>query len=159
MPNAVKAPTRCAWEDRFRQPSVDELKAHYNKQLGSLFEAARTKLLSFDGVTEEVLWQGLPWRWCLRYHREGDPTDAWTYLVPDPLGPVVAVPLTTEMIDSMPMKRLKKHVRDGVMFGKRVGQVVWASWQATNRTQMDEVLDVAKRKHKYLVELKPSAAG
>ena len=157
MSNAAKAPVRSAWEDRFRRPEADELNAHYNKQLGSLFEAARTKLLSFDSVTEEVRWQGLPWRWCLRYSTEGDTTDAWTYLVPDPLGPIVSVPLTVEMIDAMPMKRLKKHVRDGVVFGKRVGQVVWASWQTTNRTQLDEVLDVAKRKHKYVAELKPSA--
>jgi hypothetical protein len=159
MSNAVKAPVRNAWEDRFKQPSADDLSAHYNKQLGALFEAARERLSGFDGVTEHVRWQGLPWRWCLRYETEGDPTDAWTYLVPDPAGPILSVPLTCDMIDAMPMKRLKKHVRDGMTFGKRVGDVVWATWQTTNKPQLDEVLDISKRKHKYLVEVKPQATS
>ncbi len=159
MSSAAKAPVRTAWEDRFKQPAADDLSAHYNKQLGALFESARTKLVSYEGVEEEVVWQGLPWRWCLRYRTESDPTDAWTYLVPDPLGPVMSVPLTTEMIESMPMKRLKKHIRDGVTFGKRVGNTVWATWQMTNKPQLDEVVDVAKRKHKFLVEVKPGAVA
>lgn len=152
MSPAGKAPVRTPWEDRFRQPSLDDLTAHYNKQLSGLFDAARAKLLDFEGVDDSIRWQGLPWRWCLRFEAPGDPTDAWVYLVPDPLGPIVSVPLTMDMIESMPMKRLKKHVRDGVFLSKRVGEVIWATWQPTNRTQLDEVLDVAKRKHKYLAE-------
>jgi hypothetical protein len=155
MPSS-KAPTRLAWEDRFTRPSLDELKGHYNKQLAGMFEAARSRLREFEGVEEQLTWMGLPWRWTLRYAIEGDPTDAWVYLVPDPLGVEVTIPLTMQMIDSMPTKRLKKHVRDGITFGKRVGEVTWASWQPATKGPLDEVLDVAKRKHKYLAELRAS---
>lgn len=152
-----KAPTRLAWEDRFRQPTLDELKGHYNKQLGSLFDAARARLLEFDGVEEEIIWMGLPWRWTLRYRVEGDPTEAWVYLVPEPLGVEVTIPVTVAMVESMPTKRLKKHVRDGITFGKRVGELVWATWQPPTKGPLDEVLDVAKRKHKYVIERRATA--
>ena len=157
MPS-TKPPARLAWEDRFSRPTLTELKGHYNKQLAGLYESARAKLLEFDGAEEELVWMGLPWRWTLRYRLEGAPPEAWAYVVPDPLGVEVTIPLTTEMIDAMPTKRLKKHVRDGITFGKRVGEVTWASWQPATKGPLDEVLDVAKRKYKFLAEVRAESA-
>lgn len=150
MGSALKVAERTAWEDRFSEPSLEALTAHYGKQFSSLFDVARERLLDFESAGERVSWQGLPWRWCLVYGVEGDNTPAFAYLVPDPEGVVLCVPLNQPIIESMPMKRLKKHIRDGVYLAKHVETTVWATWQVTARTQLDEVLDVAKRKHKFI---------
>lgn len=149
----MKLPERKAWENRFAQPSLDALSEHYPKQLATLFAHARDRLLEFDAIHETISWQGLPWRWCLVYSTDGDPTPAWTYLVPDPEGVTLCVPVNQDIVDSMPMKRLKKHIRDAIYMGKQVEQTIWATWQLTAKTQVDEVLDIAKRKHKYITAL------
>jgi hypothetical protein len=151
MGTGLNLPERTAWENRFERPTIAALSSHYQKQLGALFEGARERLLEFEGVTEGVSWQGLPWRWTVVYEVEGDPTPAWVYLVADPEGVVLCVPVNRDIIESMPMKRLKKHIRDGIYMGKQVQETVWSTWQVTARTQLDEVLDVAKRKHKFIV--------
>jgi len=150
----LKLPERTAWEDRFTEPTVEQMKSHYGKQLLTLFDSARERLLEFDGVEESVSWQGLPWRWTALYTVAGDPTPAWTYLVPDPEGVVLCVPLNASIVGSMPMKRLKKHIRDGIYMAKQVHETIWATWQVSAKTQLDEVLDVSKRKHKYITALK-----
>lgn len=142
--------TRLAWEDQFRIPTLDELRNHYPKQLGNLISLARERFLAFEGIEEEIVWQGLPWRWTLTYRCPEDPTRAWAYLVPDPEKPKISMPLTQEMVGALPMRRLKKYVRDGVVFARRVENVYWATWEVTNRVQLDEVLDLAKRKHQFI---------
>lgn len=142
--------TRLAWEDQFRIPTLDDLRNHYPKQLGNLISLARERFLQFEGVEEEILWQGLPWRWTLTYSCPEDPTRAWAYLVPDPEKPKISMPLTQDMVAALPMRRLKKFVRDGVLLARRVENVYWATWEITNRAQLDEVLDLAKRKHQFI---------
>lgn len=142
---------RLPWEDQFNTPSMDDLRRHYPKQLGNLLETARSNLLAFEGVREELAWQGVPWRWTLTYSCPDDPTRAWAYLVPDPLRPKIALPLTEEMVEALPMRRLKKFVRDGVVAARRVNTVYWATWEITNRSQLEEILELARRKHQYIM--------
>jgi hypothetical protein len=139
-----------AWENRFQEPSPEDLGSHYNKQVRNLIESARERLSGFEGVEEVVSWEGLPWRWTMKFRLPNDPTRAWAYLVPHPEGPQLAVPLTGEMIESLPLRRMKKHVRDGVAFGTRVDNVLWATWDIQTKSHLDDVLDVAKRKHKFI---------
>lgn len=141
---------RTAWEDRFRMPSFEDLRGHYNKQLASLVELTREKLLSFPGVSEAVSWEGLPWRWTLTFHFENDRSRPWAYLVPDPVSPKVSMPLTAEMIQTFPLHRMKKHIRDGVLLARVVGGVHWATFDVTSKAVLDDVLDLAKRKHQYV---------
>lgn len=141
---------RLAWEDRFREPSLDELREHYNKQLTQLLDSIREYLLGFSEVSERIEWQGLPWRWTLTYSNSIDSGRAWAYVVPQPPHPVLAVPLTSEMVRAMPVRRLKKHVRDGLTTSKKVGEVHWATWEISSKSQLEEVLDVVKRKHQFV---------
>ncbi len=151
MPGAVQSSTRSAWEDRFVEPKPDQLIEHYEAGSAQFFEACRERLSDFEGVEESVSWQGLPWRWTLVYTLEGDPTRAFAYLVADPAAPTVSIPLNDEIVDSMPVKRLKKHIRDGIFMAKRVESTLWATWEIAAKTQLDEVMDIAKRKHKFVV--------
>ncbi|HVZ93420.1 MAG TPA: hypothetical protein VG797_02815 [Phycisphaerales bacterium] len=142
---------RTAWEDRFKTPTFEDLRSHYNKQLSSLIEMTRERLMSFPGVTEEVSWEGLPWRWTLTYRCPDDPTRAWAYLVPDPVAPKVSMPLTADMIGAFPMHRMKKHIRDGVTGARVVGPIHWATFAVSSKAVLDDVLDLAKRKHQFVM--------
>lgn len=139
-----------AWENRFQTPEVEDLGSHYNKQVRNLIDSARELLSGFDGVEEQVSWEGLPWRWTMVFTMPNDPTRAWAYLVPHPEAPQLSVPLTGEMIDALPLRRMKKHIRDGVAFGTRVDNTLWATWEITSKSHLQDVLDVAKRKHKFI---------
>lgn len=142
--------TRSAWEDRFRTPTFDDLRSHYNKQLGTLIELSRERLLGFPGVSESVTWEGLPWRWTLTFRRADDNARPWAYLVPDPVAPKISMPLTAEMVQSFPLHRLKKHIRDGVLGARVVGGVHWATFDVSSKSMLDDVLDLAKRKHQFV---------
>ena len=119
----AKPLSRIPWEDQFHTPSLDDLRSHYNRQLGQLVESARTKLLAYDGVREELEWMGLPWRWTMVYRCPDDPASAWAYLIPHREKPLIATPLTAEMIDALPMSRLRKFIREGLDAGHRVAEM------------------------------------
>lgn len=142
--------TRSAWEDKFRTPSIADLRQHYNRQLGNLLDTARERFLAFPGVKEELSWQGLPWRWTILYMSPDDPGRPWVYLVPDPEKPKISMPLTTETIGALPMQRLKKHVRDGVLAGRMVAGVHWATWEVTSKAQLQDVMELAESARKFM---------
>ncbi|TVQ30593.1 MAG: hypothetical protein EA376_12070 [Phycisphaeraceae bacterium] len=150
------AKTRIPWEDRFNRPSLHDLREHYNSQMSRLLDQARERLLSFEGAQEEIAWEGVAWRWTFVYRLANDPTRAWAYLVPHPENPRLAIPMTTPMVEALPRRRLKKYITEGVATAKRVGDIHWASWEVANKTNLDEVLDLAKRKYKFINE---SAGG
>jgi len=143
---------RAPWEDRFRRPSADELRSHYTGDHARLIDAARRRLLEFDGVTEQLEWQGLPWRWTLVYRLEGaDGERPWAYLIPHRDGPRIAAPITDEFFERLPSTRLSKFVREGLESAKQVADVRWAVWNIDTATHLDHVMDLLKRKHKALL--------
>jgi len=143
--------TRLAWEDKFRRPKVEELFDHYpSKQLEAVAQAARARLREFTEVEEKIEWQGMPWRWTLTYTCEMDPTRAWVYLIPDPAKVQLCIPLTTSMVQSLPMRRLKKVIRDGIVYSKFVAGTYWPCWDVPAKTNLEELIDLAGRKHKYV---------
>ncbi|MBC7773653.1 MAG: hypothetical protein H7210_14255 [Pyrinomonadaceae bacterium] len=150
-PKMPKASKRLAWEDKFRRPEVAELFSHYpSKQLATVAEAIRNRLREFTEVQESVQWQGTPWRWTFTYTCELDPTRAWAYLIPDPAKVQLCIPLTTPMVQSLPMRRLKKVVRDGIVYSKFVAGTYWPCWDVQSKANLDELFDLAARKHKYI---------
>lgn len=144
------------WANKFRRPTPDELIAQYgSKQLAQLVAAARAELSRLAGVAETLSWNGVPWRWSFEYRAERPAPGAagaqpLAYLVPDPQRPQIAVPLTAEMIDLLPVRRLKRFVREGIVHGRIVAQVYWPSWEFALRSQLDEIMDLVVRKHRLL---------
>jgi hypothetical protein len=112
-----------------------------------------------QNVRESVQWLATPWRWTLVYSCELDPTRALTYLVPDPAKPQVCVPLTTAMMQAIPLRRLKKNIREGIIYSKVVAGTFWPTWDLTSRTAGEDVLDLIQRKHKYIHLGQESMAG
>lgn len=147
---ATKLPQRNAWDDRFARPTEEALLELHPKTVQRLLEQARETLTSYEGSAEKLDWEGLPWRWCWSYSKEGDPTRAMAYLTPEPGRPQLSVPLTVAMIESMPVKRLKKHVRDGLIGARKVSEIRWASWEFSSKTELEDVLDIVKRKNRFI---------
>lgn len=142
---------RLPWQNRFERPSIDDLRGHYNKQLCGYHDTAREFIKKFDNVTESIDWHGLPWRWSTRFDiPEVTVERGWVYLVPDPEGPKVSVPMTEDMVTRLPRTRLKKHIREGIEHAKKVGDVRWTEWTITSKSQLEDVLDVAKRCYGFI---------
>lgn len=142
--------SRDAWTDRFRAPSVEELKQPLGKQLGQLLEATRQRLVDFAGVREELSWQGIPWRWTLVYRWDAEPDRPWAYVIPEPGKPRLALPLSAELIARLPARKLSKPVRDGIVHATEVASVRWAQWELTSKAQLEEILSIAGAKHEAL---------
>jgi hypothetical protein len=153
---------RTAWNNRFERPfSADFLLAQLlDETRRELAAAARSALLQLEGVTESVEWLGVPWRWTLVYRSESDAERPLAYLVPEPARPQLAIPMTVPMIRSLPARRLKKFVRDAIVFSRAVADVHWPTWELTARPQLDDVLDLVARKHRFLTaEPAPAVAA
>lgn len=134
---------RPAWEDRFTTPTPGELREGLNQEHSGLLEAARERLLGHPGTIENVRWQGLPWRWTLTYCIGSDAGKPWAYLVPDPTAPKLAIPLSMGVVGSLPLARMKKHVRDAVLQSRLVDGVYWAQWDITSKSQLGEIFELA----------------
>lgn len=147
---AKKLPQRNPWDDRFAKPTDEALLELHPKTVRKLLEQARESLLAFEGASERLEWEGLPWRWSWSYTVEADPTRALAYLTPEPSRPQLSMPLTVEMVETMPVKRLKKHVRDGLLGARKVSEIRWASWEFHTKSDLDDLLDVVKRKHRFI---------
>jgi len=146
----AKPLSRIPWEDQFNTPSLTDLRIHYNRQLGQLVESARARLLEFAAVSEELEWMGLPWRWTMVFRAEGDAEHALAYLIPHREKPILALPLTDAQVAALPTSRLRKFIREGIEHGRRVGDTRWVAYEVTNKTHLELVLELIKRKHKFI---------
>ena len=158
MPTVSK--NRVAWEDRFRVPTPEELLHGPTKQADALIAECRERLLALEGVTEELSWHGVPWRWTFAYRLEdADPTRAFAYLVPQPGRARIAIPLTQPQLAALPLRKLSKFIRDGLLHATEVGGVRWAQWEPTARTQCEEILKIVEIKLQTSLQAEAALAG
>lgn len=151
---AATAKKRLAWEDKFNKPDLDELRELYPKVLRTLFDDARQRILAFGNLTEEFEWEGLPWRWCLRYTMPADPTRNFVFLVPHPEKPRIGVPFTGDMLQSMPLHRLKKYMKEILVASHDVGGMFWSEFEFISKPQLDDAMDLVRRKHNFILSKK-----
>lgn len=140
---------RDPWIDRFRTPTDRDLLERYTEPIAPILEELRTELNEFDGVAETIEWMGIPWRWAFHYAIEGDPTPCLAVLAPMPERPSLCIPLTHDLIDAIPARRLTRFIRDAIQRGPRVGGVLWCEWEVTARNQAAELIGLLKRKHQF----------
>jgi len=141
---------RISWQDRFQTPGVAELLAPFAKPQLQLIEQARQSLLQLDGVTESIAWLGIPWRWTLAFGVEGAGRP-WAYLVPQPGKPLLAIPMSGETVAALPIRRLSKFIRDVIVLSPKVAGVHWMQWEITGRTQVEDLIGLARRQHESVL--------
>lgn len=140
---------REAWENEFREPDLDTLRGMYEDAPLFLFDSLHSAALGYEGVSAELVWEGIPWRWCLRFAHPAD-EGVFAYLVPDPEGPLLCLPLSTECVDSIPLHRLKRYARDAIVKADKVESNRWVTWKVSAKTELEELLDMFKRKVRWL---------
>lgn len=128
------------WENKFRNPTLAELKAVYLKPVQQLFEESREALMAFAEFKEELAWLGVPWRWSLVYRLPGESLSS-AYLVPQPLKPRIAVPVEMDFVLSAPTRKLSKFIREGLVHCPEVGGYKWATWELLAKSQLEEVIE------------------
>lgn len=158
------------WANKFQRPTPEQLVSQCEtKQLGQLVAAARQELAAMAGVSEALSWEGVPWRWSFVYtlaesvratgsEHAAVQAHPLAYMIPDPQRPQVAVPMSGQLVEALPMRRLKRFVRDGIVHSRIVGEVYWPSWDFGARSQLDEIMDLVVRKHKMVSRARQAVA-
>jgi hypothetical protein len=143
--------TRIPWEDRFERPDLARLTSGLLRQQAQLILHARDAMLSMGSVGDSIVWLGIPWRWALAFAIDGDRERPWAYIIPQPGKPVLALPLSTDMLAAIDVRKLSRTVRDGLLQASRVGDGYWPQWALTSRPQLDEILQIVRRKHELML--------
>ncbi|MEM1165172.1 MAG: hypothetical protein AAGI30_02655 [Planctomycetota bacterium] len=144
-----------AWESQFDRPTEAEVLSHYNQQTLGMFTLVREKLHKLGEMTEVMEYMGPPWHWCFLIN----PADAaegrersWAYLVPNTEVPLLAMPMDLTMVERLPMRRIKKHVREQVARGKKVGTITYAEWSINAKSQLEDIMEMVNRLYKLRTE-------
>jgi len=142
-------PQRIAWVDRFKTPSVEQLRNDLPKQAAQFFDAMREGLRTFEGVSESFAWQGENWNWTLQYHIN-DREEPIAVLVPSPTDLQLAMPLDRQFIDTLPWTRLKRSVREGLELAREPYETRWAVWTLQFPNLIDDLLNIVSRRLDHL---------
>lgn len=145
-----KAPKpRIAWQDRYERPALDDLLSPLLRHHAQLIAQARDAILALDGTRESIGWQGVSWRWALTFSTEAD--SRFAYIIPQPGKPILALPLQSDSLSSLPLAKLSRAVRDAIQLASRVGDACWPQWELTSKSQVDEILQIVRRKHEMIL--------
>lgn len=109
----------------------------------------RKRLLELDGCTEGVDWFGEAWKWSLVY-RTTLSKEPLAVLVPSTLDIQLAVPLETELADSLANRKLKRTVRDGLDLAREPFNTNWGVWSLNPPHLIDDLQDLVARKLEHL---------
>lgn len=141
---------RAPWQDRFHTPTSHDLLAQYPKAVAGLLDSARSSLAALSGVHERLAWQGIPWRWAFVYDADKDARRPYAYLIPDVRTPILAMPISSDIVKEIPARRLTRHVREGLASARVVNGVHWVTWDITSKTQLEELLALARWTHQRI---------
>jgi hypothetical protein len=152
--NETMTRPRTPWEDRFSTPTEEALLADVAPPGGAGVREVIERLGALTGLERSVAWQGVPWRWTIVFRRAGEeasltPPPAFAYVIPHPVAPGVCVPLPAAVAAGLPMKKLKKGIKDVLAHAPVVDGVHWASWELAGDGAVDaaDVVEIAERKH------------
>lgn len=145
----TKPYVRPAWTDRFNRPTVAALRAGFKSVDAHLFDDARKRLLEFDGIVESMAWHGENWRWTIEYHRKQDARPV-ALIVPSPLDLQLAIPLDPEFVRSLPLRRMKRAIRDGLDLAAEPFDTHWSVWSLGAGGLMADLQDLVSRKLQHL---------
>lgn len=134
---ALTIPSRTPWDDRFRTPSVSELRSSLASQFHPPFDHARAKLAQLMGAPEAIRWHGV-WKWTLEY-AASTPGDLIVFLVADPARPRVCISVSDATMSAMDLRKMAKGMRDVLASAPGVDGTRWATWDVVSKSGVDEI--------------------
>ncbi|MCC7408325.1 MAG: hypothetical protein IT442_09645 [Phycisphaeraceae bacterium] len=138
-----------AWHDRWTEPTPAKLVAGLSSHHRKAFDKLAKHISELEGVRLDLIWYGPSWKWTLRallpkpYQGE----NVLCYLVPDPVNPLICVPVPEDLRELLLGKRLRKYIREGLIGAKRAVHNYWATWLLLGDAEAEMLMDLAKRKH------------
>jgi len=147
MPAKAQPPS--AWEDRWNAPTLEALLAPLDENRHKQITALIDRISEYPGIGHKLIWHGVSWRWCLQMnlHTEAGERE-FAYIVPHPETPTIWFPMSSHVVDRLPMRRLNRYIRDGIRSAKMAVDVHWAKWPPTAGTEVEHLMDLVKRLHK-----------
>lgn len=142
--------TRRAWDDRFQQPSVEQLREALSEDACALFDRLREHLLGIKGLSEEVVWYGPSWRWSVQYSAAGL-KEPLAVLVPSPEDLQLAMQLDREVADTLSNQPFKRAIRDGLDLAREPFDTRWAVWSVQFANLLDEMCKLIDLKHQIVM--------
>lgn len=97
---------------------------------------------------ERVAWHGESWRWTVEFLAfPGASVSAM--LVPAPENLQLALPVSPEFVEALPMKRLKKAIREGLELASEPFDTRLAVWYLSAASQIGDLQDLLQRQARH----------
>jgi hypothetical protein len=139
------------WQDRFRTPDTTALRKSVDPEAVDSYDRIRGHLLKIDGITEAPGWHGSTYCWCLEY-RLPDRDEPMAILIPSPIDLQLAMPIDHEFLEQLPIRRMKRAIRDGLDLASPPFDTTWAIWSLVPGSFLEELEDVIDRRVRFLTE-------
>jgi len=136
------------WSDRFNEPTVERLLATIPAPANGLFKLARKMLHEAGLTTESVAWHGESWRWTVEF-RAYPGAEPSAMLIPAPDNLQLALAVSREFVQGLPMRRLKKAVREGLELASEPFDTRLAVWYLTAPSQIADLQDLLQRRARH----------
>lgn len=150
---ALTMTRRQVWEERWTQPEVAQLLQALGPPEENPLARITDELADIDGLCRTLAWYDQAWKWTIEY-TDGkpleNPWDAVCYLVPNPADVAVCVPLSKHVIEQLPMRKISKYIREGIISAKCAVRVHWAIWKPNNVADAPLIADLIRRKYDVL---------
>jgi len=130
---------RAAWNDRFRAPSVNELRAALKRDAAGLFERACRGLRELQDAAEAVVWNGECWKWTVAFEGAGDDR-AMVVIIPNPSDLQVAARLSPDRVRTARRMAVRRAVREGLDLAADPFDSEWCVWSVSARGVLDEIV-------------------
>ena len=141
------------WQDRWNRPSLDQLLQPQKEQAAELLRSFIDQACQIEHVQTQITWYGTAWKWTITLAADdeaGQELGHLAYVVPNPETPAIAVPLEPELYQGLGTKRLTKYIRDELRSAKWAYESYWTRFSPTNKSDVDGLIDLIRRKHKHL---------
>ncbi len=148
---------RLAWADRFQKPTIATLRDALSANARHHFDNIYKRMLELENVREDLTWYGDCWKWSIefRMHTSKPPQDPLVVLVPCPGDFQIALPLDKEFAQSLPLKRMKRAVRDGLELAQEPFDTRWGVWSIGaigGANLLEDLQDLIEMKRKHLAK-------
>ena len=138
-----------AWKDEFNTPSLQKLRSGLQENdMKDAFDMLRESLLQIVEIQEHLEWRGDCWHWSLVYTLPflKDPL-ALVICAPEDLQ--LTMPLQKHIADSIPTRRMKRAIRDGLELAQEPFDTNWAVWSVPAKSNVPDVFQVVKYKIQF----------
>lgn len=136
------------WRDRYHTPDAAALRKGLEAEVVEVFDAMRTYMTGIDDVDESPAWHGSNWCWSLEY-RIPIATEVVGLLIPAAHDLQFAMPIDREFLGQLPIRRMKRAIRDGLDLASPPFDTTWAVWSLTPGSSLDDLQDLVNRRLKF----------